>query len=59
MECQNEFCLYQENGKCKLNRIRIDEFGICSDCILVNIPEEKLTELKQKELAKLEESSIN
>lgn len=49
--CENEFCIYQENGKCILDVIELDISGMCQSCIYVNISQEELNK-KKKELIK-------
>lgn len=48
LECENEFCIYQEKGNCILTDIRLDIIGQCTECIYVNIPEETLENLKSE-----------
>lgn len=44
--CENEFCVYEEDGKCTLDEITLDISGACSDCIYINIDEQTLKILK-------------
>ncbi len=37
MYCENDFCIYQDDRHCILNRIHIDVMGCCSECIVINI----------------------
>ena len=39
MNCDNRFCIYQEEGVCLLKKIELDITGQCKSCILVNISE--------------------
>ncbi len=48
MRCENEFCIYQEQGECILDDIKLDIIGQCTDCIYVNIPEEILENFKSE-----------
>lgn len=48
MMCENEYCIYQKNRACMLDIISIDEFGKCSECIIPNIPNDFLEELKRE-----------
>lgn len=51
--CENEFCIYQENGKCILDVIELDISGMCQSCIYINISQEELDEKKKKLREKL------
>ena len=33
MNCENKFCIYQNERKCMLNKVDIDSLGMCADCI--------------------------
>lgn len=46
MECLNDFCIYQKDEKCMLDRISIDTLGMCDSCIKTNIDEQILEILK-------------
>lgn len=49
MKCENDFCIYWQDGECVLEDISIDIGGRCDDCIYVNIPEEQL-KIARKEI---------
>ncbi len=55
MQCENEFCIYWEDGECILEDISIDIGGRCDDCIYVNIPEEQLKTARKEILDKYED----
>lgn len=48
MNCENKFCIYQNEGKCMLNRVDIDSLGMCADCIYPDIDEKILNQAKLK-----------
>lgn len=50
MDCENEFCIYQKDDKCTLDKISLDFQGICNECIYVNLDNELLEELKKKQI---------
>lgn len=54
LNCENEFCIYQEDGVCGLDSISLDIMGQCTDCIYVDIESNVLKEAKQKLLNKYE-----
>lgn len=53
--CENEFCIYQENGKCILDVIELDISGMCQSCIYINISQEELNKKKKKLREELED----
>ncbi len=50
MKCENDFCIYQSSGVCILDDISLDITGSCTSAILVNLPENTLTLLKNEAL---------
>ena len=48
MNCENKFCIYQNEGKCILNKVDIDSLGMCADCIQPDIDEKVLNQAKLK-----------
>ncbi len=54
ISCENEFCIYQKQGKCILKSVHLDIQGNCQDSIYVNFEEETLNEHKEKLLRELE-----
>ena len=59
INCQNYLCIYEHEGKCKLNNIELDVLGQCTECMYPNIDKTELNRLKLKTLLKLEESYNN
>lgn len=49
MDCENRYCIYQENGKCLLSSISLDIIGQCTECIMVTLDEAELENKKRKE----------
>lgn len=54
MKCENYFCIYEDNGKCILDKIELDIMGQCTECIYVNLESDVLKEAKQNLLKKYE-----
>ena len=48
MDCENNFCIYESNGKCLLHEISIDSLGMCAECIYPDIDEEVLNQAKSR-----------
>jgi hypothetical protein len=57
LNCENYFCIYEENGKCILDKIELDILGQCTECIYVNLEQDVLNDAKQKLLKKYEISN--
>lgn len=55
MKCENKLCIYFKAGFCILNKIQIDELGMCDSCIRVNLCEHELLPKRLELLEKLEE----
>ncbi len=53
MNCENDFCIYENCGKCILDEISIDHIGHCSTCIYPNFDDTVIQEAKEKLLKKL------
>ena len=48
MNCENEFCIYQEDGVCIRDDISLDITGQCIECIYVDLEDDVLKKAKQK-----------
>ena len=48
MQCENNYCAYWENGECILKNISINVMGMCEECVLVTIDEEKLEKARER-----------
>ncbi len=53
LSCENEFCIYQKQGTCILESVRLDIQGSCVDCIYIDVEEDTLNNLKEKLLIDL------
>ena len=47
-KCENNQCIYQNNGKCVLKMISVDSAGKCTKCVLVGIPKKEMDEIQEK-----------
>lgn len=52
MQCENKFCLYQEDGECQVSEIELDISGMCKTCVYVDITEKQLSKMKDEHLKK-------
>ena len=59
MKCENNFCIYQAKNKCMLEKINIDNLGMCTEFIYPDIDEKTLIKAKLKLLKEYEESDID
>ena len=48
MKCENNFCIYESKGRCTFDKVDIDSFGMCAECIYPDIDEEILIKAKLK-----------
>lgn len=46
--CDNEFCIYQKQGKCVLENVQLDIQGNCTECIYIEVDESTLNSLKER-----------
>jgi len=53
MKCEFVYCIYNEDSLCVLEEIRINALGMCEECIMVTIAEEKLKIMKERDLESL------
>ena len=56
--CENEFCIYQKEGRCVLESICLDVQGNCVDCIYITVERDVLDGIKQKLLKDLDVSML-
>lgn len=54
MKCYTESCIFNENRKCKLDEIYIDDVGMCSHCVNVDTYD-PLDKIKQKSSLEIDE----
>ena len=55
MYCEMKHCIYNKEKQCIINKIAINELGVCGSCELVSIPEKSLEKYKNKSLKTTEE----
>ena len=58
LSCENEFCIYQKQGRCILESVQLDIQGNCVECIHINVEENVLKDLKEKLLNDLQDSIL-
>ena len=57
ISCENNLCLYSEEGKCLLAGVRLNELGQCESQVAVNIPARALRRCKALQRAKLSQTA--
>lgn len=53
MRCEHEYCVYNRDLECTLNKIEINEFGACGSCILVSFDVDFLRTEKERQLQEI------
>ncbi len=48
MRCENNFCIYCNKYECALDEINIDNIGLCTEYISINLDNDTLNEQKKK-----------
>ncbi len=54
MNCENHFCIYQENNECLLKEISLDVCGNCTECIYIELEPDVLSRLKTETRERIE-----
>ena len=49
MQCEQEYCVYNENSNCLVRDISVNIFGMCESCIIVSLDEELLEKEKKRQ----------
>ncbi len=52
MLCEQELCIYQNDGQCTLQTIHIDRLGQCAECVYPDINKQYLKKIKHDFLEK-------
>ncbi len=45
--CENEFCIYQKNNICTLDKIELNSMGICDSCIQIDLEPREVNSRKK------------
>jgi len=54
MNCYFNFCIYNKDYLCTLDKISINSAGICDECMPVNFSSPQLEDEKNKQIKNLE-----
>ena len=44
MQCENDFCIYNETNECLLEKIEVDNIGMCESCIKISLEKESIND---------------
>ena len=58
MTCELTHCIYNKNLTCISPEIQINSLGMCEDCAIITIPDEKLDEYKNKRLEEIRKHNV-
>jgi hypothetical protein len=53
MICEFHHCVYNAENRCAFESVKINGWGMCDECLIVEVPEATLNELKLQMLAEL------
>jgi len=54
MQCENEYCIYNRELKCLLDKVAINSLGMCDDCIIISLSKNFLESEKTRQLQDIE-----
>ena len=54
MKCEFDYCVYNKEFICTLDKIQINSLGRCEACEVVALPKENLEKYKKKRLKQIE-----
>ena len=54
MQCELDYCIYNNDGNCLVTKISINDAGMCDACILVSLEKDFLQAEKTRQLSELE-----
>jgi len=55
MNCEANYCIYNKNWVCILDKIRINSLSMCDSCEIVTVPGENLEQYKNERLKEIDE----
>jgi len=54
MNCAFNYCVYNKESICILDDIEINCLGMCEECEIISIPEDRLEEYKNKRIEEIQ-----
>ena len=58
MKCEFDYCIYNKEFTCILEKIQVNSFGMCEGCEIVTVSKENLEKFKSKRLKEIEKNMI-
>lgn len=55
MDCEQNYCIYNEDFSCKIHSIKINGYGMCDECVLVPLDNAELQGFKERYFRELDE----
>ena len=58
MRCEAEYCIYNKNRLCSLQKIQINSQGMCDDCLHVSLDTALLNAEKERQLREIKRKLV-
>ena len=59
MKCEMDYCIYNQNSKCRFTEVEINMLGMCETCIMVSLPQSDLAKYKREQLQNTTKAVLN
>ena len=54
MSCENDYCIYNVENKCRFEKVAINSLGMCESCIIVSLDKSFLEMEKKKQRTEID-----
>ena len=54
MLCEFELCIYNNDGECLFEKVKINQLGMCDDRIIITLDKEIVEKEKERQLSEVE-----
>lgn len=55
LDCENEYCIYNMDNRCRFEKVTINSLGMCDDCVIISLDKDFLTKEKARQLQNIKE----
>jgi len=55
MDCENEYCIYNKESKCRFECVTINTLGMCEDCVIISLDKDFLEAEKERQLKAIDD----
>jgi len=55
VKCEFEYCIYNENYKCVLDEVTINNLGMCEECMLITLDSSFLDSERKRQRKEIDE----